>query len=117
MKIKPGMKVRFPSDGATPSAVVANVSPVADPMTNLVKIRCEFIDPDSSISLTSSIPVLKMDRQSILAKMQISIDKALNVFGDIYIRFVGSRLLTTTTCSVFIIDNFILLLFCDYLFK
>ncbi|CAG8732304.1 4133_t:CDS:2, partial [Cetraspora pellucida] len=59
----------------------------------------EFIDPDSSISLTSSIPVLKMDRQSILAKMQISIDKALNVFGDIYIRFVGSRLLTTTACS------------------
>ncbi|CAG8695158.1 15229_t:CDS:10, partial [Racocetra persica] len=60
----------------------------------------EFIDPDSSISLTSSIPVLKMDRQSILAKMPIAIDKALNVFGDIYIRFVGSRLLTTTACSV-----------------
>ncbi|CAG8545119.1 23490_t:CDS:10 [Gigaspora rosea] len=59
----------------------------------------EFIDPDSSISLTSSIPVVKMDRKSLLAKMPISIDKALNVFGDIYIRFVGSRLLTTTTCS------------------
>ncbi|CAG8528380.1 8866_t:CDS:10 [Gigaspora margarita] len=60
----------------------------------------EFIDPDSSISLTSSIPVVKMDRKSLLAKMPISIDKALNVFGDIYIRFVGSRLLTTTTCSI-----------------
>ncbi|CAG8539025.1 4328_t:CDS:10, partial [Dentiscutata heterogama] len=57
----------------------------------------EFIDPDSSISLTSSIPVLKMDGISLLAKMPIAMDKALNIFGDIYIRFVGSRLLTTTT--------------------
>lgn len=63
----------------------------------------EFIDPDSSISLTSSIPVLKMDRQSVLAKTSIAIDKDLNVFGDIYIRFVGSRLLTTTACSVYTI--------------
>ena len=43
LKIRKGMKVRFPDHGDTISALVANVSPVADPVTNLVKVRCQFV--------------------------------------------------------------------------
>ena len=42
LKIKPGMKVRFPDHLDSISALVSNVSPVADPATNLVKLRCQF---------------------------------------------------------------------------
>ena len=42
LRIRPGMKVRFPDHADTISAVVSNVSPVADPSTNLVKLRCQF---------------------------------------------------------------------------
>jgi multidrug efflux pump subunit AcrA (membrane-fusion protein) len=42
LKIKTGMKVRFPEREESLTATVANVSPVADPTTNLVKVRCQF---------------------------------------------------------------------------
>ena len=42
LKIKAGMKVRFPERADQLTATIANVSPVSDPLTNLVKVRCQF---------------------------------------------------------------------------
>lgn len=42
LKLKVGMKVRFPEQQSDFTAVVSNVSQVADPASNMVKIRCEF---------------------------------------------------------------------------
>lgn len=44
LKLKVGMKVRFPEHNSNFSAVVSNVSPIADPASNMVKVRCEFTD-------------------------------------------------------------------------
>ncbi|CAG8727352.1 3905_t:CDS:10, partial [Acaulospora morrowiae] len=65
----------------------------------------EFLDSNASISLNSAIPILKLDRRQLLIRLPVEIEGAMNVFGDIYVRYVGSRLMDSSTSSAIMITS------------
>ncbi|CAG8491188.1 3634_t:CDS:10 [Acaulospora colombiana] len=68
-------------------------------------ISMEFIDSNTPISLNSAIPVLKLDRKQLLSKLPIEIDKALHVFGDVYIRYVASEISSRYGLDIMVQDD------------
>ncbi|RHZ78673.1 hypothetical protein Glove_158g47 [Diversispora epigaea] len=62
----------------------------------------EFLDSNTSISLNSAIPVWKLNKKQLLSRLPMAIDKTIYIFGELYLRYVGTRMIDSSVSSVLI---------------
>ncbi|CAG8433593.1 10907_t:CDS:10 [Diversispora eburnea] len=66
------------------------------------KSSMEFLDSNTPISLNSSIPVWKLNKKQLLSRLPMAIDKTIYIFGELYLRYVGTRMIDSSVSSILI---------------